>query len=109
MRNLQKKIEKFFDYLALTNSPSKFFTSLSLNYIQNDSELLDKLQKFYKRPNTVKISKKLANEKMLHKLEFYQTQLSADVYDEEWNRTLADYLDIDAPYKISAIFENLNL
>ena len=86
LQNLEKKIQKNFASLTLSVRYPKMHTAMILDQLQNDTELLHELRKFYRRPDTVKMSKKLENEKMLHEIDFYRELWLDDIHDEEWDR-----------------------
>ena len=107
LQNLEQKIEENLRSLRLSVRYRKKHTTRILDWLQNDSELLYKLREFYRHPDTVKMSKKLKNEKMLHEIEFYREQCLDDTHNEKLDRRFTKNIDIRKSCRNPPFFENL--
>ena len=107
LENLEQKIQENLSSLRLSVRYRKKHTTRILDWLQDDSELLHELRKFYRYPDTVKMSKNLKNEKMLHEIEFYKDLWFDDKHNEEWDKRFMENLDIRKPCRNPLHFKNL--
>ena len=86
----QKKIQKMLQGLTYENISEKSQLKHSLNSLKYEIELFQKLQKYYKRDGTTKISENLIEEIMRLEIIGYLNCLVIDYKDERLNKTHFD-------------------